>query len=268
MGFKTSFIFGHNAERASGFTENFWNSKDSLADVVGKANGLAAKLKDVHGAQTALTMIRITKLGLPKLSRIIRTGNVPAAALTGNAVSDYPTSALLLVLTSNLGVETRQWIKGIPDAQVAKGGRYVPTGDYPAAMTALFCELTTAGNGWYQRVLDPAKVPHEVTALTPLGVITCPAHGMAASGNVRLSGFVTPPKVNGVWKYVKVDNDTIRIEGYVGLNTDVVFGIKRARELTYGVPGTISAARIEFATSKRVGRPIGQLGGKRTKRRR
>lgn len=126
MPFRVSFFFVQQTEKSGGWSENYWSNLSDLTTAVAKANDLIPKLLAVHGHTTYVTNVRFSEVGGFRRTFVPGTGYTFNPEVGNNVVSDYPTTALLLRLSQAPNYVVNQWVRGIPDSQVAGGGFYQP----------------------------------------------------------------------------------------------------------------------------------------------
>lgn len=263
--------------KAGGWSENFWSQAGSIADAITATTTLRGLIYDMKGNQTLVPSARISAVKPAARQTKLVGYPGPATPPSGtNFDSDYPTSALLLKLTSNGGYETLQWMRGIPDAVVQSGGVYTPSAapGFTSRLNKVLAELGNSSSGWSQYKLNPGSAKKPCTSLAILtGIITVPAHGFGAVGtiiSIRVSGFLLPRGVNKVWNATILTGDTLQLQFYVP-PTDaglVPFAIQATARLQTKLYVQINAAEIVRATEHYTGRPTEVLGGRRRNRRR
>jgi len=267
MPFKVSFFSTQQSTLQGGWSENFWSSKLDLPACITAAQALRTKLDNLHGDQTVTPYIRISDSATFRDVKLIEIPTTPVATLTLATTSDYPSTALLLKMTSAENYVTRQWIRGLPDNIIRESGRYRPVAAYLADFNAFIAVLTSGGNGWSMRVLDrtvPKKVVQNITAA---GVVTVLAHGYAANAKVRISRAKGLTQANSVWRVTPVDADTFSLQGWVTDNPSPVYlGNGEVRLQTY-VLKAIANVEVVRSSAHKTGRPFGLLGGRRRTRR-
>lgn len=271
MAFKVSFFFEQRASKIGGWTESFWSNATSLQLVQNRVNTLRPILQAVHGFQTILNYQRISNVDNFREVEITDfSGQLQQNNTTNDTYgSDYPTNALLLKLVpaGEIAYVTRQWIKGIPDSQVIPPGRYVPSGDYPGRITALTGKLTSGNQNWAVRVLTKSGAEFQnklVTAVDLLtGIVTVAEHPYQTGDKVRISRTKLNKYINRVWEIERITANTFRLVTWdtTKAGTANASGGK-ARKQTYVYP-SITDASIVRATAHKVGRPFGQLSGRR-----
>jgi hypothetical protein len=137
-------------------------------------------------------------------------------------------------------------------------------------MNIVLALLKDSANLWSLHPLDrtvPLKVVTGVDLTT--GIVTCPAHGYGPAGTVvkiRLKGFATPKVLNQIWRITVIDANTFSLSLWQPLTGQVVTGKNpTARLQTYTYVQIADVLQIR-STKHNVGRPTGQLGGRRKRR--
>src|SRR5262245_463056 len=200
--YKVSIIFAHkDGNRNAGFTENFYNNGDNLENIKERTRKLVVWLEKLKGAQTGAAAVRYSQL--PKNNRQLGLFRFPHAdnqQVSATQGSDYPTTALLLRLRGG-AYATSQWIKGIQDDVIVKGGEFVVAGDYQTAVNGLITELCNGNNEW-SIYAQNKNTPHvDIITVSPIGVCACGAnHGLQNGDKTRISGALAPKELNKVWK--------------------------------------------------------------------
>lgn len=269
MPWKTSFRYNQPVgDRTAGWSENFWSSLPDIAAVRAAAVALGNALWQLHGDGVNLPSVRISNaLSFRDVSVIPLNlfSAIPATPTSSDA--DYPTNALLLKLTGQGSYLTRQWIKGIWDGVVTRGGIYTPTATYTTRVNSLINTLTNAANGWTLRVSDRSIPFKPVKDITQAGIVSVTGHGYADNSRVRISRVKGLTQANRIWRITRIDADTFSLQGWVAPDvTTPYLGNGLARQVAYVYPA-IAAGQIERATKHNVGRPFGALTGRRRTRR-
>jgi hypothetical protein len=266
LGHRVTFFWAQNAEKKFGWSENFWSSLTDTGVVQTKALALRIALDNIHGSQTKCNDIRISVLGAARKVKLISIAGGPNANLTTPEVSDFPSTALQLRLTSAANDSTTQWIRGLQDRDVAKGGRKDLSADTVTAFAALKAVLISGSNGWAMRILDPNRALKVITGLTAAGEVNSVGHGFLVNDNVRISRVKGLIQANRIWRVSSVTANTFTLAGWVTENPSPVYlggGIVSLQQYAFTAIAEVEAVR---ATSHKTGRPFGLAGG-RPKRR-
>lgn len=267
MPFHVTFFFVQQTAKSGGWSENFWNQLSDLNAVFAKAADLGNALLGVHGHTSYITTIRYSEVGAFRRAFVQELSNTFNPQVGNGVVSDYPTTALLLRMSQDPNYVTNQWVKGIPDSQVAGGGFYLPTGSYVAAVNTLMGTLTTGANGWAMRCQDKAIPKKAIFSISGTGVVSVPNHGYFDGDYIRVSRVQGYTKANKIWKIQVVDANSFQLLFWVAPPTGTVMGgnptaQKQGKTL-------ISPQKAVFirATEHKVGRPFATLTGRRRIRR-
>lgn len=268
MPFKISYSFVMSDARLGGWTENFWHTSADRTPAEAAAAALLPILDGVHGNPAFIQSYRVARVDAPVRDvSVFRTGEQPGSIASVIGQADYPTTAVLLLLKAANGQFTRQWIKAIFDSDVRDGGLFKPVASHVARYGALTSFLTNPSNGMGVRVLNSAILPKVITALNlATGVVTVPAHGMGAPGDVvrvRISRFTQPKSVNKVWRAVVLTADTLQLSFFEPISDLTATGINPTARLQVYTTLAIATAAYVYATSHRIGRPTGLHGGRR-----
>lgn len=266
MATRVSFCHNWQGERAAGWSENYFHQSNDPQTALADALKLAPFVKAVHGDQSLLVQIRVAALTAPKLSLVKIVDSTPPTEFEEATGSDFPSAAVTQELVGSDGRRIRNWIRGIPDKAIGKGGRKDFSTAYNRALKALKCELVAEASPWRIIHRDYAQAKKRITAITDAGVVTCAAHGYADGSKVRVSGCITPTQANGVWEAIVVDANTFKLEGYITLSGSVLTGKPRVKLLVAAEPVKIVDVMQKYASSRNVGRPFGQVGGRRRTR--
>jgi len=267
MPFKVTFFFQQQSALTGGWSENFWNSALDLTQALAASNALVPLLQNLHGDQTIMTNARISESPAFRAATLYSIIEAADPDLSKATTSDYPTTALLFLLTNGAQYITRQWIKGLPDNIVRQSGRYDPVATYIPKANAFFAAILTPANGWVMRVLDKAIPKKIVQAITQQGVCTVTGHGYNTNAKVRISRAKNLKQANGIWRITNIDADTFSLQGWVEPTVATPYlgnGTVQLQSYIFVPPTT---AKFDRATSHRVGRPFGLLGGRRRSRR-
>lgn len=265
MAFKVSFVYELSQDRAGGFTENFWYDNDDLAKALDAASALRPLLKAMHGAQTVNKRCRVAQVGGQRLGRLLRFEDSPAAVGSAGD-SDYMTTSLMLELSGSPEGQTRQWIKGIPDDQVSRGGVKTLTAGYVTKFEAFKKELCLPTRDWAVRVDSQVGTFQVIGGVTDNLVLTVEDHGITGMTQVQIKGYKGASKfLNGIKLVMATGPDTLKIlklDPVPGLVTSGT-GFIKAHGFTFSKVGDAS---LVMATKHNVGRPTASPVGRRTTR--
>lgn len=264
--FRVSLFSANTNTRVGGWTENWWNNADSHNTAKTRGTALALLLNNFRGYGPVINKIRVSQYGLRRSGRSYPL-NIPNTPPPGTEqYADYPTTKVQLELTgtSVSPVRTTQWLGGIVDGAIVNGGFWVPTPNANTTFQSVRAALISGANGWSINVLDPANTPKTVTSVAgTTGLVTTGVnHGFANNDFVRLMRIQGIPEINGIWQISDVDATTFRLIGWqtttAVMTRSNAVAVKQAH-----VPLGIIDAQIVQATSHRVGKPSGLLGGRR-----
>jgi hypothetical protein len=267
MAFRVAFFFQVQQERLGGWSQNFWNSSSDLAPVISAATALRAAMFNFMGAPVQAPNIRISDVDR---FREVTIQNFPAFTYGDSPAAgyvDYVNTSALLKMTADPSYITRQWMKGIPDADVDLGGRWDPRAASLRRLNAVFSLLTSASQGWALRKLDRAILKRTITGITAAGVVSCANHGLATDDKTRISRVVSPTSLNRIFKVVRIDNDSFSLVGPPAMSAPAQVGISTTSRKQATSYIAIKAVTVDRVTSHRTGRPFGQLSGRRRIRR-
>jgi hypothetical protein len=268
MPFRVSYIWKLLQDRTAGWSENFWNLAADLQTALQETKDLYPFLKALHGVQSVCTKARTARVDGPRESLPTRFTDAPQPP-ADTFDSDYVTNALLLENTGAPEGITRQWVGGIPDTQISKGGFMVLTKDYIPLANAFYAQLASKDNHWGLRIIDQfAGVFQHIEAVTDAGILTMPGHGIGQGDIVELQikGVKSPTPLNGNRKVKGIDANTLALLPVPYLPGQPYSGAGFARLLQYTYP-TVNSTKFIFATKHNRGRPIDVLSGKTKKKR-
>jgi hypothetical protein len=263
--FRVSFFFTQQGDRLGGWSENYWSNLSSVAGVQAAAMTLQQALWQTKGNGVNAPYIRISQVGAFRSAFIVNT-NLTSVPLGNAADADISTTALLLLLTGPVPYTARQWLRGIYDNAVTLAGHYNPSAGYATVINNLFTTLSQASNGWVLRNLNQANLKQLITAVTLPGVVTVPGHGFATGQVIRISRTGGITGLNGTWHITVIDANTFQLigvpaGGFVGRYTKS--GTAQLQTYLYQA---ITGGSVLRATKHNVGRPFGQLTGRRKRR--
>lgn len=264
-GYHVSFGFSMNADYKGGWTENFWSRAGDKA----MALKMSMKLKDVlipvHGAQTSLDKLHISKADGTRALITKTFSDVDKSNGLSTEDSDIPNTKAQLKLASGEDYLTTQWIGGIPDSAVQKG-KLVQDKDFLKAAKKLFAHLADDGNLWGMRVLDGNNEFGVIHNITNTGIVTIPGHGLANGDRVLISKVPDIADANGEWDIENVTADTFSLKNWGAAHAGpeaVQEG--RAKKQNLIMVG-ITEAMFAKASSHKVGRPSDLSTGRRKSR--
>jgi len=267
MPFRVSIFFTQQQDLLGGWSENFWNSKTDLAAARTAGNALALALNGFHGNQTQLIAMRISDPASFRAVDITRYALAVQPPSRGDFGSDFVTTAGLLVLGANPNYITRQWLRGIPDGDIAFGGRWSPLPTSVTAFGGVRTLLTNTSNGWVLKKQNRDTLKKVIQAVTQAGVVTCTGHGLASNDRTRISRAKGTFIINRVWQVTVIDPNTFQLIGFVQPAVPAVYLGNGTSQAQIPIYPAIGSADISRATSHRTGRPFGQLSGRRRVRR-
>ena len=263
--FRVSFFWTQQADRLGGWSENFWNNLTSFSAAQTAALALQTALWNSKGNGVLGPYIRISQVGNFRSAQVINT-NLTSTATGASSDADYPTTALLLFLASTQPYFSRQWLRGNPDNQVSSGGHFTPTAGYVTLINAITNILVTASNGWVLRNLNQGSAKQLITAVTLAGVVTVPAHGFATGNTIRISRTGGIPGLNALWKITVIDSNTFQLVGVPVGGFTGGYTKPGTAQLQSFIYQAITGGGIARASKHNVGRPFGQLTGRRRRR--
>lgn len=259
---RVSFYFSQQADRLGGWSENFWNNQSSVDGVTAAATTLQNALYQLKGFGVDAPYIRISQVGNFRSAFVINTLLQSTATGAPND-ADFPTNAILFRLNSTQPYFNNQWLRGIWDNVVSKGGHYIPTAGWTSLFNSFMSQLTVTTNGWVTRNLNQTNLKQLITAVTLAGVVTVPTHGYITGQQIRISRTGGIVGLNKIWKIVKIDNDTFSLVappagGFSGAYTKP--GTAQLQAYLYQ---SILGSQNVRASKHNTGRPFGQLTGRR-----
>jgi hypothetical protein len=263
MPFRVSIFFAQQSDLASGWSENFWNTGTDLSSAKTAGDKLAHALNGFHGNQSVLTTMRISDPAKFRLVDITRYALAPLPPSRSDFGSDFQNTAGLLLLTGVGNYLTRQWLRGIPDGNIALGGKYSPLSGSVTAFNKVRGELVNATNGWGLRRQDRSTPKKVLQAISQAGVCTVANHGYNTNDKIRISRAKGTFHVNGVWQVVAIDANTFSLIGWVQPTIPGVYLGNGTCQLQSAVYVAVIDAKIDRATSHKTGRPFGLASGRR-----
>lgn len=263
--FHVSFFFQQSVAKTGGWSENFWNNSDSMAQTKVKAEQLLEKLVEAKGNPVFCPRFRISQVGKFRGAEVFNTNQVPSDSLTDTTEADYPTTKVQVKLKS-ASTFTNQWFGGLRDRDIGSGGFWTPKGTSVNIYNAVTTILTSPGNAWNIYVLDPANLPFvivDVNATT--GIVTTDGANILNLDKVRVKGVKGIPGINGIWRVTKVADQTYKLQGWQAITATFEKSNASIRKQTY-VGQPIASVQYVQSTSHKVGKPTGLLGGRRRKK--
>lgn len=267
MPYRVSFRFQQQSAKMGGWTENFWSNLGSIPAVDAEVQLLQPALDSLHGNTSFMTGVRISNA---LNFRDVLTRDIPIPPgpfIAAGSESDYPTSALLYALMGTGQYKTVQWLRGIWDPIVRNGGYYQPTASFLTNLGLFRGRMLNAANGWCIRVADRTIPFRPIKDISQAGVVQVTGHGYADNSKVRISRCKGLTQANQIWRITRIDADSFSLQGWVQPNPAQPYlgnGVARQQVLIF-VP--VTGLSVVRATEHKVGRPLGQLSGRRTTRR-
>jgi len=266
MPFRVSIFFAQQSDLLSGWSENFWNGATDLAPVKAAGNALALALNAFHGLQSVLTTMRISDPDRFRLVDITRFALSPQPPSRGDLSSDFVNTAALLKLVGAGNYVTTQWLRGIPDGDIAFGGRWSPLAGSLTRFNAVRGLLLSGSNNWQLRRQDRTVPKKVIQAISQAGVVTVANHGYTTNDKVRISRSKGTFVVNKVWQIVSLDTNTFQLIGFQTPTIPAVYLGNGTAQKQVPIYVAITDASIPRASSHRSGRPFGQSSGRRKRR--
>lgn len=269
-----TYYFRAGSGQAAGWTENFWNMTDTAGPNVSRMNILRDALLLVHSATTNINHIRWSRVG--DTVRATQSFTPPNGTtninpmLTSDIPQDYPATALLLKMT-NGNVQTRQWLKGMPDELSSFGGSFTPGrvegGQWMSSFTALANILKD--NGWCMRTRDTSKPRQDITSISTAGLIVFAGPAIPFGSLVYISRPNGSRYAQGFWRTADPGPDVIgsHLVGFAPPIGTPAWGPGGKIQWVDGMNTPITGAFAERVTKHDVGRPFGLLTGRRRRRR-
>jgi hypothetical protein len=267
MPFKVTIFWAQQTSKLGGWTENYWNTLAGFTDVAPKASQLALSWFNYKGNPTYYQDIRLTDVDNFRNTRLMGVSSNPAT-VTDATDADYPTTrGLLLLASANTPPgRTRQWVGGLRDRDVTNSGRWNPVPASVSLINAIVAQLTSPGNGWAVRVLNPANALVDIININgTTGIVTTAPSPVLSGQRVRIKGVRGMTVANGIWKVDKLTDGSYQLRGWVPTTLPFLAGNPTMRLQSY-VYQSIASATIVRTTSHRVGKPTALLGGRRRKR--
>lgn len=267
MPFKVTIFFQQQSTLLGGWGTNFWNSSGNISFVQTATQQLRDNIAACTGAQVWTPRSRISD---SQVFRNVFFQDYPASAPQPISSvwpdADYPNTALLLKLTASGNYSVRMWMRGIPDNIVDNSGRYDPTAQFKSRLKAFFGNLTDATQTWCVNVLDRTVTPRVITAISQLGVVTCPLHNYPDQSVIRIKGTKGLTQANGKWRITVIDSNSYSLNFWVAPAVAVPATGNPTSKLQTYTQVQIASCEVVRASSHKTGRPIGLLGGRRRTR--
>lgn len=268
MPWRVSFFHQVQQDLLGGWSENYWNSLSDLSAVTTAATALRTKLFLLKGYPVQLPTVRISDVANFREVKTLRFADATVPSpIPDTSSADFVDTALLLKLTASPNYVTNQWLRGIYDDQISRGGRYIPTATFTTYFNAFKGALLDGTQGWNLRRLDRTVPKKTITGITAAGVVSCANHGLATDDKTRISRVLSPDSLNKIWKVVRIDADTFSIVGPPAATVPATVGISTSSKRQSFVFVGITKVEIDRATKHNTGRPFGQLSGRRSIRR-
>jgi len=206
MPFKIAYRVTMQSTKGAGWSMNFWHPASDWTKARSAALALAPALWNLMGSTAFLPSYRISQVGVFRaVQNILYPGGTVLSTFNGDA--DYPSSALLIKLygTATTNYATEQWIRGIRDEALTKGGIWAPANS-PQTVNAftVFCNVLVA-QGFSLRCLDQTTTGQPVLNFNySLGTFTTPNNtnpiiNPGAGNYVRIKGMGKGSPANGVF---------------------------------------------------------------------
>lgn len=267
MAMKLTFFFN---QRSYGWTESWVDSADVIGDqLIQRCVQYCAMRVTMLAAQSRMSYVRISFLGKPRQSFVIKPTGVNGVALGGTILSesDIQNATALCVCKNPGNAKTKLWyIRGVPDNCIKEGGEWLPTAAFIKGFADTKAKITETGWGWWGATSIPFEIITAITA-QPSGQNLIAAANNYFAGVpvgtklvVRLAGCTGCPNMNGQQTVIKVTDGTaltlkkIPIFPYLGGGTIT----KYTRGLVVFNEGV-----IERAVERKTGRPSFQSAGRR-----
>lgn len=262
--FRVNLFSTNTNTRTGGWTENFWINTSSSAVALTRATDLAMALTAFRGYVPVFTKVRISQYGVRRSGRSYPLNIPNSLPANSTQYADYPTTKVQIEMTGADPMRTTQWLGGIQDSAITGGGFWTPNGAISGRLLAVTNLLTNGANGWSINVLNPLNTPKVITAFAATtGVVTTgDNHGFANNDFVRVMRINGITGVNGIWQITDATALTFRLIGWQS-TTETMTRSNAVAVKQLHVPQQITAVRVVQATSHRVGKPAGLLGGRR-----
>jgi hypothetical protein len=270
MACKVSYIFRQDDARAGGWAESYYTITDPPDSVsLFAVDRLRDMLRGLKGKQTICTGVRIAQLGGQRLTKNIRYS--PGLPGTFGGVggfgedSDYLTTSVNIFLTP--GVQHRPvsiWMSGVSDVITSTGGYFIGNtiGQWNTNFAAYAFELITQSNGWRVMVTLPGRPQFRVSGLAP-PVVTAKGGNWQEGQVVKLIGMRPAGPWTPSFSITNVTNNTFEIVNGPAPPWTTTPGSKPSVYVVGRTPTAITLCTVNFSTSHRRGRPIGQHTGRR-----
>lgn len=256
------------ADQTGGYSENFWNSATSDSSVTDRTQKMAEKLWNCKGFGANIPSARISAIDLFRQVFKLQLGLTSVPSGSPYSADALTTKILLEMSGDNPKQITRQWLGSIPDNSVALGGRYQGTSNFISNFNA-WVGVMAGGNGWCMSKQDPNVPKVNVSGITGLGVVTTVVdHGIVTNDRVRLSRVKEPNTVNGVYRIIKLSNNSLQLVGFIDPGDSIT--VRDSTTIQKQVRVLVEIRKITplRVSSHKVGRPFDLSSGRAKIRRR
>jgi len=244
----------------NGWSESIHSSSNRVESLIGQTDVYSINRMRFSDAGTILTHVRISDdevfrdVILDPIS-LPRRGQFKAP----NEKAESPFTALDLRLLAAPTVQRSLFVRGLPDGQV-NGVFPSFTGDFATRYNAWVAILSQGGFSIKNK--DRTQIKQPINTISAAGVVnmTSPIPGLGNLSTVQVLGIPRseiPKRTYTVVNFVDFSNFTLR-----GYNGPPIAGRGYLRRVVYVLLPIIQAA-TDFVTERRIGRPFGQLRGRR-----
>lgn len=175
----------------------------------------------------------------------------------GDDVSDFPDKGVLLRYEASDTERREAMLGGVPDGVTHHRLHKIVDPAWLKLFDAWKDEMTSGRWGYRAVDRDTTRNPRKpVTGLANIILapgtveLTVPTHGLSTNDPIRVGGFKgTGSRPAGIYRVSKVDNDTIRLLGFVGNFTPTVMGY--VRPVKYVIRPYTSIQQMRFTTRRR-----------------
>lgn len=263
-GFRVSFFFTFAGVRNMGWTENFWNSGQfGAAGMVQKVKDILSLRQYCTSNQAWISAFRISDVTTSR--NVYNEGTLYGPTNGAGIDGDAAQVKLLIALRASGNYLTRQWIGGMRDEDITKGGKYTPTTSFPTVFAAFAAALQTGGWSIYNQ--DRTVLARPITGITNAGVVSFGANPYAEGDSIRIKNVHGYTEANRIWRVTLPTSTTVTLVGWVPYTHAPIFsGTNAVAVLQKGVLSAITSVEIVRGSKHDVGRPTGQGIGRRRRR--